>query len=134
MSAIEQSVLEVKNLRPITNERGFTLIEILVAFVIMTIVAVPLSLLLFQGYQLSNNAEQKITALYLAQEKMEEIMSTGLSQEELVEVLQTEIEGFKCTVTCSPFENLTLVTVLITNDIDSTQQVTSLSSILNETD
>lgn len=55
------------------NNRGFTLIELLVAVVILTVALIPLLGLFVQGRAISGESWDEVTAVSLAQGKMEEL-------------------------------------------------------------
>jgi len=61
------------------NDRGFTLLELLFAIVILTITIVPLMLLLPQIMATNMNIEQTNRAGFLAQKKMEEMKTKSLT-------------------------------------------------------
>ena len=110
------------------DEQGFTLIEIIAAFVIFTVVAVPLSHILLQGNQLAENAEKKTAALNVAQQKMEEIIAQGYVRDEDAGTFSEE--GFSCTVTLSPDVYLVLVTVAVTYSVSGSEKTVSLSALM----
>jgi prepilin-type N-terminal cleavage/methylation domain-containing protein len=111
------------------NEQGFTLIEIIVALVILTVVAVPLSHILLQGNQLAEHAEKKTAALNVAQQKMEEIIAQGYVRDEDAGTFFSE-EGFSCSVTLSPDVYLVLVTVAVSYSVSGSEKTVSLSALL----
>lgn len=57
----------------IRNSRGFTLIELLVALVILTVALVPLTGLFVQGRAVAAGTWDEVTAVSLAQGKMEQL-------------------------------------------------------------
>lgn len=112
------------------DEQGFTLIEIIAAFVILTVVAVPLSQILLQGNLLADNARKKTIALNIAQQKMEELIAQGCVTDKDAGQFESGEEGFLCSVTLSPDMNLVLVTVAVTYAISGSEKTVSLSCLL----
>ncbi len=55
------------------NDRGFTMIELLVAVVILSVALVPLLGLFVQGRTVSSESWDQVTAVSLAQGKIEEL-------------------------------------------------------------
>jgi len=64
----------IRNIFPINNERGFTLIEIIIAMVLIGI-AVPTIMIPFSGLSDTKNPEYIIQASFEAQRKMEQLAS-----------------------------------------------------------
>lgn len=53
------------------GEKGFTLVEVLVASAILVITVLTLSVLLMQGYRIMNSAGKRSANIHLTQEEME---------------------------------------------------------------
>lgn len=73
------------------NEQGFTLIEVIVAFSIITLVMVPLLQILYFNEKVSTEVRAEDVALFLAQAKMEELKSYNF--ESLVNTSKTAFPG-----------------------------------------
>ena len=113
------------------GEQGFTLIEILAAFTILIVVAVPLTHIFLQGNQLAWKAERRTVALYIAQQKMEELIAQGYVIEENTGTFIEE-DGYWGTVSLFPNLNLILVTVEVNYSSLGSEYVVQLSSLLPE--
>lgn len=75
------------------KERGYMLVEILMAFVVLAIITVPLLNLFHGGRQNHVSARKHTTAAYLAREKMEEVMSGGYDV--AGEEYEVAVDGFE---------------------------------------
>lgn len=114
----------------LNKEQGFTLIEILAAFVIFAVVAMPLTHILFQGNQFAERAGKRTVALNIAQQKMEELIAQGYVTEENAGTFESERDGYLYQVTLSPSLNLRLVTVAVTYDFSGSEERVQLSLLL----
>ena len=112
------------------SEKGFTLIEILVAFVILTVVAVPLTQVFYQGNYLAAAAGDKTTALNLAQEKMEEIIAMGAGENTSSSSFPGEYSGYSYEVEISMKDDMQLVTVIVTYSVSGREKEVILSTLL----
>jgi len=63
-------------------EKGFVLVELMVALIILAAAAAPMVGLFYQGVKSADVNGKKAVALNLAQEKMEEIIVSGVSDTE----------------------------------------------------
>ncbi len=61
------------------NEGGFTLIEVLLAIVIMSIAIIPLMQIFPQASLIANDTQQETRISFLAQQKLEQVKSQALS-------------------------------------------------------
>lgn len=112
------------------SEKAFTLIEILVAFVILTVVAVPLTRVFYQGNYLAAAARDKTTALYLAQEKMEEIIARGSGENTSVTAFSGKYSSYSYKVETSMKEDMQLVTVTVSYSKSGHEEEVTLSTLL----
>lgn len=69
-------IWKCKLLKGVLNQKGLSMIEILVSFSILIIAFVSLSQAFPMGLSINKSAENSTVAYYLAQEKVEELMST----------------------------------------------------------
>ena len=60
---------------PVDNNRGYILLGVLLAIIVLSILVAPLSLSLVQSARQSESATKRLTALKLAQGKLEEVTS-----------------------------------------------------------
>ncbi len=60
------------------NEGGFTIIEVLLAIVIMSIAIIPLMQLFPQASLIANDTQQETRISFLAQQKLEQVKSQAL--------------------------------------------------------
>jgi len=73
------------------DERGLTIIEVLMSVAILSIIMVPMMNSFIIGGRLNNDAEGYSTALTLAQSKIEELK--GLNFSSIVDIPQTDFSG-----------------------------------------
>lgn len=112
------------------TEKGFTLIEIIVASLILFVVAVPLTHAFFQGRFLAVSAGDKTIALNLAQQKMEEIIAQGSAAEVAATPFPGDYAGYSYQVDTSPAGEMQLVTVSVTYFVSQHDEQVSLSLLL----
>lgn len=60
---------------PFSGENGFTLVEVMVATIILTVVLLPMLGIINQGNIKSQQAQERTVAMALAMEKMEQVKS-----------------------------------------------------------
>ena len=105
-------------MRPTVNERGMTLLEVLVAAVVLGIIAVGLFTAFGVGTRLTAGAREQVKAVNLAREKMQELqavpyddLNTGVTgKEEFV----PSVSGFTYRVSVTDSgANLKSVTVAV---------------------
>mgnify|MGYP001412477784 CR=1 FL=1 len=96
------------------DDRGFTLIEVIAAFTVFAVVAIPLIQILVQGDQLATRASRNTIAVNIAQQKMEELISQGWVNSGIEGAFETGLEEYWGAVSLSPQLGLMLVTVSVT--------------------
>ena len=75
-----------------SNSRGMTLLEVLVALVILSLVGVGYLELLRQSHRITNDSRQWLTAVGYAEDAMEQVKLQGIPTQAVVEKLPG---GFK---------------------------------------
>jgi len=110
------------------NNKGFTLIEVLSALLILIMVAVPLIYIFVQGSRGSEISGKRTAALNFAQQKMEEIIAEGRAVEE--EGSFSGAPGYTYEVTVTPDGKMYLVTVTVFYKVLGKSQKLSLSTLL----
>lgn len=116
------------------NEQGFTLIEILAAFMVFAVVAVPLIQILLQGNQLAHKAAYKTIAVNIAQQEMEELIAQGSVKTEEEGTFETGNRKYLGTVSLASYFDLVLVTVSVTYESADTEDKVEFSTILPKED
>ncbi|NLO88831.1 MAG: prepilin-type N-terminal cleavage/methylation domain-containing protein [Clostridia bacterium] len=110
------------------NNKGFTLIEVVSALLILVVVAVPLTYIFFQGSWGSEISGKRAVALNFAQQKMEEIIAEGRAVEE--EGNFSEAPGYTYRISVTPDGKMHLVTVTVFYEVMGKSQRLSLSTLL----
>jgi len=113
------------------GKQGFTLIEVLVACVILSVVAVPFTRVFFQGNYLATAAGKKTTAVNLAQQKMEEIIEQGPGENISLTPFPGEYSDYSYQVEAVPEDNMQLVTVTVLFSAGGQEGEVVLSTLLS---
>jgi len=82
------------------NKKGFSLIEVLFAFVILALTLIPLTKILHSSIPVASQSHRETVALYLAQGKLEEF-KVHFEDEPPTQVFITSFDaypGYSCTV------------------------------------
>ncbi|NLK01399.1 MAG: type II secretion system protein [Clostridia bacterium] len=114
------------------SSRGFTLIEVLVAVMILLLLAAPISKIYHQGAINTKARGRSTQALYLAVQIMEEIIAGGryypMSGESL------HIQGYNYELSTTPKDGMILVTVKVFHESWDRDREVSLSTLIPEAD
>ena len=118
------------------NQKGFTLIEIIMTIVVIGIVAVPLSLFIFENVKSTMQSEEYSLAINLARMDMERIYNTSYAN--IVSATFPGYQGYKFDVqrtvsfaagSSISAESLKLVRVTVTDPGDSSPSITFVTYI-----
>ncbi|KUK11038.1 MAG: hypothetical protein XD50_0678 [Clostridia bacterium 41_269] len=111
------------------NSNGFTLIEVLSAFLILIVVIVPLTYVFAQGSRGAAVSGGKTAALNFAQQKMEEIIAEGEAVEE--KGIINEMPSYTYVVSVVPDKKMYLVTVTVSYKVLGKSRKLSLSTLIS---
>lgn len=129
----------------INKEKGFTILEALIAFVIFSLGALAIATLMIRSAEMNTDAESRTEALHLAKEKIEEYR--GFVTKAEVEAYATGADGSTIAGNSTVFtrtwtvanvvgnNNAILLTVTITwTDVKGTSQSVALTSSIAKQD
>ncbi|GED19162.1 type IV pilus modification PilV family protein [Kurthia gibsonii] len=83
---------------PYNNEKGFSLVEVLAAFVLISIILISFFTLFFKGRETTVESKKTVDATYTAQQEMESIYATtkqasNASMKTILPTLQYEMKS-----------------------------------------
>ena len=116
------SSLSLRGAKRRSNLKGFSLIELMVAVVILAMAIFGIFLAFSTGFQGMADARDRTVATNYAQEKMEELINKPF--EDIIDEIPTDISGTK-------FEREVTVTQYLDVSIDGLKKVTTIVSWMN---